>query len=229
VTRLDIPSEFQRNSPSVLALGVEHTGSMLIDRGNALLGWRDLSGKDLLDIGCGVRFTQTLINRDMPIGSYTGVDVDAPLIAYLTDHVKDNRFAFHHWDIHNAMYHTAGEKLTAATRLPFARARKFDIVWLYSVITHSYPQDTGFLLRILRRHIKKGGALVFSAFIDDTIDTFDDRIKDQPLLNAFYNEKFLRRIVSQAGWRVDVRFDEWPDVVMQNLFVCRPAFRWWRW
>ena len=71
MTHIEIPSQFQRNSPNVLALGVENTGSTLINRGNELLGCSDLSGKDVLDIGCGSRFTQTIINRDLPIKSYT--------------------------------------------------------------------------------------------------------------------------------------------------------------
>jgi len=229
MTYLDIPPRFQRNSPNVLALGVENTGAMLIERGNHLLGWLDLSGRDVLDVGCGVRFAQTIVNRAMPIGSYTGVDIDEPLIAYLATHVKDPRFSFHHWNVHNAMYHAAGEKLTAASRLPFSRDRRFDLIWMYSVLTHNDPQDAEHLLRILRGHVRRGGALVFSAFIDNGIDTFEDRVKGHPLLNVFYNERFLRGIAARTGWRVETRFDRWKDVVMQNLFVCRPKFRWWRW
>ncbi len=36
------------------------------------LGLRDLSESDVLDVGCGVRFTQAIINRDISINSYTG-------------------------------------------------------------------------------------------------------------------------------------------------------------
>ena len=42
------------------------------------LGLRDLSESDVLDVGCRVRFTQAIINRDIPILSYTGVDVHRP-------------------------------------------------------------------------------------------------------------------------------------------------------
>jgi len=51
MTQIEIPPQFQRNSAKVLALGLEKTGCLLLDRANALLGWPDLAGKDLLDVG----------------------------------------------------------------------------------------------------------------------------------------------------------------------------------
>jgi len=224
MTHIEIPSQFQRNSPNVLALGVENTGSTLINRGNELLGCSDLSGKDVLDIGCGSRFTQTIINRDLPIKSYTGIDINELLISYLINNVRDSRFSFHYWHIYNAMYNTTGQKLTKRTRLPLPQDKKFDVIWMYSVITHTYPSDTECLLHILRRYIKKGGGLLFSAFIDDNIDTFEDRIKDQPLLKAYYNERFLKQIISKTGWQVKSLYDKWADAVTQNLFLCRPKY-----
>ncbi len=227
MARIEIPSEYQRNSPNVVALGVENTGQAIIDRGNEMLGWPDLSGRDMLDVGCGVRFTQTILNRDLPVGSYTGVDVDEPLIGYLTSHVRDDRFSFHHWPVYNAMYNTAGEPLTVTTRLPLAQDRTFDVIWMYSVITHTYPRDAGCLFRILRRHVRRGGGLLFSAFVDDGVDGFEDRVTDRPLLNAYYAGKLLRRLVSKAGWRVESLYDGWADSVTQNLFLCRPKSWFW--
>lgn len=227
MTSIEIPGEYCRNSPNVTALGVENTGSTLINRGNQLLGHSDLSDKDVLDIGCGVRFTQTIINRDLPIKSYTGIDINEPLISYLTNNVPDSRFSFRYWNIYNAMYNTTGQKLTKRLRLPLSQDRKFDVIWMYSVITHTYPADAQCLLHILRRYIRSGGGLLFSAFLDNNIDTFEDRVKGQPLLNAYYNEKYLRRILSKAGWEVESLFDKWEEVVMQNLFLCRPKHRFW--
>jgi len=98
---------------------------------------------------------------------------------------------------------------------------------MYSVITHTYPADTEHLLYILRRYIRKDGGLLFSAFIDNDIDAFEDKIKDQPLSNAYYNEKFLRQIISKTGWQVESLNDRWADRVTQNLFLCRPKYRFW--
>jgi SAM-dependent methyltransferase len=227
MSHIDIPGEFNRNSPNVLALGVENTGETLINCGNELLGCSDFSGKDVLDIGCGTRFTQTIINRRLPIESYTGIDIDESLISYLINNVQDSRFSYHYWHIYNAMYNPAGEKLNKSLRLPLPRARKFDVIWMYSVLTHNYPPDTEALLHILRRHIKRDGGLLFSAFIDNDIDTFEDRLKHQPLLNAYYNETFLRQLISRTGWQVESLYNKRPDTVMQNLFLCRPKYRFW--
>jgi hypothetical protein len=62
--RLSIPTALQRNAPDVMAHGVENTGESLLQRLAQRIGRPDLAGLDLLDIGCGVRFTQTLINRE---------------------------------------------------------------------------------------------------------------------------------------------------------------------
>lgn len=223
--RLEIPTELQRNSPNVLAIGVEETGAAILDRGNRLLGWSDLAGRDVLDVGCGVRFTQTILNRALPVGSYTGVDVDAPLISYLTEHVDDRRFAFRHWNVSNAMYNPKGEPLETRPRLPVPRRARYDVIWMYSVITHTAPRDAEALFALARRHVKRGGGMLFSAFVDEAVETFEDRVPERPLLNAYYGEAYLRRLVSRAAWRVDARYDGWQDGVTQNLFVCRPVSR----
>lgn len=227
MARIEIPLQFHRNSQNVLALGVENTGAAIIRRGNELLGRPDLSGLDVLDIGCGVRFTQTIINLDLPVGSYTGIDIDEPLIRYLADNVSDARFSFHRWNAHNAMYNPAGEKLGRKSELPFSPKCKFDVIWMYSVITHNCPEDTEYLLHMARKCVRADGGLLFSAFVDNAIETFEDKVKDHPLLNAYYNEGFLRKIAARAGWRVESIYDKWADSVSQDLFLCRPRRRFW--
>jgi len=227
MTYIEIPSQFNRNAPSVQALGVENTGSTLINYASDLLGYSDLSSKDVLDIGCGVRFTQTIINRDIPIKSYTGIDIDEPLINYLAGNVQDTRFSFHYWHTYNEMYNATGEKLTKRSKLPLPQDKKFDVIWMFSVITHNNPTDTECLLYILRKYIKKDGRLLFSAFIDNNIATFEDRIKDQPLLTAYYNENFMRQIISRTGWQVKSAHDKNPDKAIMNHFVCSPKYHFW--
>ena len=78
-----VPEFLQRNDPSVIALGVENTGEVLFRALAKRLGRTDLAGLNLLDIGCGVRFAQTLVNRDVPFASYTGIDVWPILVTWL--------------------------------------------------------------------------------------------------------------------------------------------------
>lgn len=228
MTHVEIPNELLRNSPRVLALGIENTGMTILNEGNKLLGCPDLSDKDVLDIGCGTRFTQTIINRGLPIKSYTGIDIDEYLIHHISNKIKDERFSFYYWDIYNEIYNPFGpQKLTKHTKLPLPQSKKFDVIWIYSVVTHNYPEDTTSLLHILRQYIKKDGRLLFSAFLDDDIATFEYKQKDEPLANVAYSGKFLRKIISKTGWDVEKFSANRPDLVTQNMFLCKPKRRFW--
>lgn len=218
---LIIPEELQRNAPDVHASGPENTGSTLIKLVVERLGLKDLSESDVLDIGCGVRFTQAIINRDIPIKSYTGVDVHRPLIEYLQREVDDPRFSFSHWDAQNAKYNPEGVKITPESRLPVEGT--FDVIWLFSVFTHLDSSDANALLAILRRHIRPGGALFFSAFLDDTIDSFEDRLPDYPLSHPCYAERYLRELVVANGWSVASVSPPSSEHFIQHYLVCRPT------
>ncbi len=73
---LKVPERLNRNHPSVRAKGdPADTGLMLINYMCERVGIDSLAGLDVLDLGCGVRFSQSTINRNVPIGSYTGLEV----------------------------------------------------------------------------------------------------------------------------------------------------------
>ena len=91
---INVPKEVQRNSPDVLAAGVEHSGEILLTNVAGLIGQHDLVDLDLLDVGCGVGFMQTLINRSLAFRSYTGIEVSLPIVQWLKENVesRDERF-----------------------------------------------------------------------------------------------------------------------------------------
>lgn len=220
---LTIPNELHRNHSDVHASGPENTGSILIDLVVKCLGLRDLSDSDVLDVGCGVRFTQAIINRDIPIKSYTGVDVHRSLIEYLQREVDDPRFSFSYWDAQNAKYNPQGVRITRESRLPVDGL--FDIIWLFSVFTHLDPSDADALLAILRRHVRPGGALFFSAFLDDTIESFEDRLPEYPLSWPCYSERYLRQLVVANGWRVSSVNPPSRKHFIQHYLICHPTNR----
>ena len=115
-----VPDRLQRNSPDVLAAGVEYTGELLLTELAQRIGRNDLSGLDLLDIGCGVRFTQTLINRNLAFASYTGVEVSRLIVDWLSEHVEknDDRFHFVHWPVYNPRYNPQAPPMTKQTSFP---------------------------------------------------------------------------------------------------------------
>jgi len=94
--RLDIPAHLHRNSPTVAVDGYEETGSFLIELATQRLGLDTLADSEVLDIGCGVRFAQTIVNRRIPIKRYTGIEVDSQFdIVWLFS-------VFTHLDLSNA-------------------------------------------------------------------------------------------------------------------------------
>jgi SAM-dependent methyltransferase len=222
LTRLEVPENLHRNSPGVAARGYEETGRRLLELGEMRCGLGTLADLNVLDVGCGVRLTMTIINRQVSIKSYTGVEVATSIVDFLNQDVAahDPRFKFLHWNAHNEMYNPNGVPLSTFERLPTEET--FDIIWAFSLFTHLNPSDSSVLLRILRKHIRPNGRLFFSAFIDRELEGFDDRVEDSPLLNAYYGRDFMESVILKAGWNVDSFFDKDPDNAIMHSFLCSP-------
>jgi SAM-dependent methyltransferase len=131
-----------------------------------LVGVEDLSQCDVLDVGCGVKFTQAILNHGIPIKSYTGVDVYREMIDFLRSNVDNPRFEYHHVDVRNDLYSPDGPPMTVGTDLGLGD-RTFDVICLYSVFTHLPPSDYVTMLKLVRRHSRPDGRLVYTLFIDE--------------------------------------------------------------
>lgn len=127
----------------------------------------NLAGQAVLDMGCGSRLVETILQQGLPVGRYVGVDVSRELIDYLQEEVHDPRFHFQYLNAHNQMYNPDGAPLTPHTRL-LLDEHSFDIVCLFSVFIHLAPHDYVAMLRMLRRYIKPGGRLIFSLLLNET-------------------------------------------------------------
>jgi SAM-dependent methyltransferase len=199
----------------------------------------DLSASRVLDVGCGVKFTQAFLNEGVPIGSYTGLDVYREMIDFLIKSVDDQRFEYHAIDVYNARYNPSGTPLSSATRLP-VEERAFDVICLFSVFTHLDPDDARAMLEVLRRHIAPGGRLFFTIYLDEAtreghglldafvrqlgpdaaggVATFRDFDPDRPLFWAVYAEQYARDLIAETGWHVAYLGRPTPE--MQHHFVC---------
>jgi SAM-dependent methyltransferase len=135
----------------------------------AHLGLDDLGDSEVLDFGCGVKFTQALINQHIPIKRYVGIDVEPEMIAFLQQHVTDPRFEYHHIDAHSELYNPGGMLLSETTLLPID-GLTFDVICLFSVFTHLAPHDYRTILRLLRRFAKPNGRLFFTLYINERTD-----------------------------------------------------------
>ncbi|MDB5092033.1 MAG: hypothetical protein JWO85_134 [Candidatus Eremiobacteraeota bacterium] len=218
--RLAVPDNLQRNTPTVAAVGHEHTGELLMKLVMRRLGIENLADVDILDVGCGVRFAQTIVNRNIAVKSYTGLEVFVPIVDFLNENLAshDPRFRFHHWNVHNAMYNRGGVALSTFETLPTTES--FDLIWLFSVFTHLNPDDALAMLRLLRKPLRPNGTLFFSAFIDDELTGFEDRDKENPLLLATYGRECMESLIESAGWRIDGSFERDQSNWIQHYFVC---------
>jgi len=168
MSEFTVPAELCRNA-IVDPVAVVAGAVWLIDHMSAHIGARDLGELDVLDFGCGVRFTQAFLERRVPIGRYVGVDVSRDVVEFLQAKVSDPRFEYCHLDAHNELYNPNGQPLAELT-VPEIEGRQFDLICLFSVFTHLAPDDYAAMLRLLRRFIKPGGRLFYTLFIDERTD-----------------------------------------------------------
>ena len=174
---VSVPDRLQRNAPDVLAAGVENSGESLLTGLARRLGRADLSGLDLLDVGCGVRFTQTLINRGLPFSSYTGIEVSRLIVDWLKENVEqhDDRFRFVHWNVQNTRYNPQAPPMIEHRTFPIDKT--YYLIMGFSLVTHLSPQDVAHFFWLARKVVRPDGFLFFSAFCDDSVDKFEDRYR----------------------------------------------------
>lgn len=209
---------------------VRHDERLLVETGRDLLqlvdGYHPLKDARMLDWGCGCKFAQAIHEYGIAIRQYVGVDIDEAMIDYLrTSNREPARLSFHARNFRNEMYNPDGrpmaEALADETDIPPA---SFDVITLFSVITHLNPADTETLLKFLRTRIAPGGTLVFTTFVDEASQVdFYDKEPDKPLLRAHYRKAYMEELVARCGWRI--RGFSWPTggAVHQPHYVCSPA------
>jgi SAM-dependent methyltransferase len=210
---------FSRNYRPFGRSGAEISGYLLIQSMCRRLGWRSLEGKHLLDYGCGFRFTQAIVNLDLDIGRYVGVETDRKQFDWFTANVKDQRFQFHHFDMRNTRYNPAGASVTDVDALSRELVARAEAACMFSVVTHTDPGDSETIFRMLHACVAPGGQLYFTALTDEAVDGYVDANPEQPLELSTYNPDFMIDIVERAGWAVERIYA--PSVFQQTAFVCR--------
>ena len=244
-----VPQEFRRGGKKKREGESVDSGFTLIELMSRQLGLPDLSTINLLDMGCGNKFVQAILERGLPIGSYVGIDIHPGLIEYLQENVKDERFTFFKSNTHNDMYNPEGEPLSKETRLPVAE-ESFDLICLFSVFTHLAPHDYVLMLELMRRYIKPDGRLIFSLFVNEVTEgghgfvdkmsaafaaalteedlkaglkgpkDFVDWYPEKPLWRAVYSRDNAIRLVEGTGWEIESLND--PEEEVQHYMVCKP-------
>lgn len=163
------------------------------------LGMPDLGHARVLDMGCGWRMAKALLDHDLPIAEYVGMDVFAEMIGFLQANVADPRFTFHLLDTHNEMYNPQGRPLAEIGRLNVPEG-SFDIICLFSVFTHLAPHDYVAMLKLLRPYVRPDGKLIFSLFVNETSASghgFIDNMQRYWANNAAEVEQYRQRFADK--------------------------------
>jgi SAM-dependent methyltransferase len=240
--QLEVPKILRRGAKKGDDLYYIESGRDLLGYMTNCLGLDDLSQSTVLDMGCGTKFTQAILEYDIAIKQYVGIDVYRDMIEHLRSEVSDPRFEYHHMNTHNEMYNPNGDALSASTSLPVEESA-FDIICLFSVFTHLAPHDYASMLRMLRAYIKDTGKLIFSLYIDERSHNghglieqiaikeggdwqssgkpFVDAYPDKPLQWALYSRQHSLELIEGSGWQVDELL--LPNKDVQFHYVCSPA------
>jgi hypothetical protein len=97
----------------------------------------------------------------------------------------------------------------------------YDVVMGYSLFTHLAPDDAARMLRLVRKVVRPLGYLFFTAFCDDLIPQFEDRVPEKPLHKAYYNNRYLENLINNSGWTL-VSYEP-PGGYMMDSFLCQPG------
>jgi 2-polyprenyl-3-methyl-5-hydroxy-6-metoxy-1,4-benzoquinol methylase len=173
-----------------------------------------------LDFGCGVKLVQGLIEMDSPQAFYLGMDVFGKMIDWLKDAMAgDAKYQLETVPFQNDMYNKVGEKMTADSVLP-GPIKEYDILCMFSVITHMNPADASAIFHIMHKLVKDDGILVFSTFVDPAqeVDFYDEKPK-RPLLRARFKKSYIDQLVTEAGWKIKT-FSRPIKGVIQSHYIC---------
>ncbi len=233
---LDVPEKYQRGPRQTEDLAVSSAVEML-GRVAGLVGAEDLADVSMLDVGCGVKFSQAVLNRNVAMGRYVGIDVSPRIIEFLASAVTDARMAYRHFDARNERYNPRGTPMAELTELPLD-GEQFDVICLFSVFTHLDPADYVAMLRLLRPHIAPTGRLLYSIFLDEPTEgghglrdglasgpvpkteTYRDLNPARPLYKALYARQHAIDLTAGTGWAIERIEDPTPTV--QHLVIGRP-------
>ena len=197
--RLIVPQKFTRNHPATTSvMSPDEAGKYLLSTVEERTG-RLLENSDILDIGCGTRFAASIINCNIRVGSYTGVDIYADMIDFLATNTQNipNLF-FHFWNMKNDLYNPGGAPMGPDSSLPVDK--KYDLVLFFSVFTHLNPADARIMLKICRDVMKNTGQIFLTAFINDKQEEdFIDLDPSRPLLKAVFSKRFFEKIVRESN------------------------------
>lgn len=240
--KLSVPNTLRRGAKKRDEWTYVDGGRDLLNYMCGVLGLEDLGSSRVLDMGCGTKFTQAIVNYDIRIGEYIGVDVYGEMIDFLNENTEDARLSYYKVDTQNDMYNPDGEPLSESTRIPIDEY-SCDVICLFSVFTHLAPADYTNMLKLMRRYARDDARLMYTLHLDEVSNTgyglieqiarrsnkpyqpsgeaFLDAYPGKPLQWALYSREYALALIEGSGRQVEKVCP--PNEWAQYQIICRPC------
>jgi cyclopropane fatty-acyl-phospholipid synthase-like methyltransferase len=167
------------------------------------------SDSRVLDIGCGQGRLPIGIIRKLGSVNYTGIDVDSSSIDWCTQYIEQNNtsFRFKHLDLHNERYNKKGIKADEQFRFDL-ESKSVDIIYLYSVFSHTTEEDFRAYLKDFSRILDDNGKIFFTTFIEEDVPNFSINPENYqlkcsgPLHIVRYEKEYIFSILKEFGYSI---------------------------
>ena len=163
----------------------------------------------ILDIGCGQGRLPIGILRVIGEINYIGIDIDRKSISWCKQYIesKDPSFKFKHLNIYNERYNKNGVKIDGGFCFDVAE-NSFDIIYLFSVFSHTTEEDMRAYLKDFSRILDKGGKIFFTTFVENDVPNVSINPENYhlkcsgPLHIVRYNKDYLFSILDEYEYSI---------------------------
>ena len=185
-----------------------------------------LTGKSVLDFGCGAGRLYFGFRRRNEPESYLGVDVRRDVIDWAQQHIaaRNGRFTFVQNDIHNERYNAGG--VLGNDVWAQALTQTFSVINCYSVLSHLTEADATAVLDLFARFTRPESLIFLTAFVAEqpeniiiNPDGTGIAIRGPLHVVRYRRDYFCRELLRQFAIVA-----EYPSAATdgQTLFVLRP-------
>ena len=163
----------------------------------------------VLDIGCGQGRLPIGILRVIGDINYIGIDVHRRSIDWCKRYIekKHPSFKFKQIKIYNERYNKNGIKIDDDFRFEVNK-NSVDIVYLYSIFSHTNEEDMRIYLKDFFRILNNRGKIFMTAFVEEDVSNIsinpeNYRLKcSGPLHIVRYNKDYLFSILDESGYSI---------------------------
>jgi SAM-dependent methyltransferase len=162
-----------------------------------------------LDIGCGQGRLPIGILRVIGEINYIGIDVDLKSINWCKQYIESKHpsFKFKHLNLYNERYNKNGNKIDAGFCFDVVE-NSVDIIYLFSVFSHTTEEDMRTYLKDFSRILDKGGKIFFTTFVEDDVPNVSINPENYhlkcsgPLHIVRYNKDYLFSILDEYEYSI---------------------------